>query len=534
MKTIFTAFVLCLLLNGCKKEDATDSSNDTNGEETTLTLSFAQATPGDMLEIKLNKKVTENEVDIIFNMNTVKGYANGDSTYMFIVPIVASGNVIITIPSFKGANPLSLTISKYEPIINPQTVINEFVEARNQSIDSITKVIPGRNYQASAESVILLNQLKEEWALQMEKLSESDKEMLAYVLQKNMLKPTLSLAPTSLAHTTKSAALQEDAGEKLVALAKSFVTAELICLAHIPILAASILALSPPTTVLGSIVFISIFTSFIISREVAIMRGEQVGEMQGLADAIVDILFKSATVIEFTNNSEMALSMSVEFRNLNPGDASIQADINSAFNTEKTFVKKDDEIRNLYKKATSLFSKLVGTYPSYSPVIGSSAKKTSIQTIDGADIQIKGVSDNRINYTTSLSGKTRKIKITSTATTEFNFNLTIAYKRKLDGKEFTKEIACTFKPQSYKLGFSDYTKGSVTDKVIEFANSELASFILLNENGTTATGIDYSQISITNKTNQYVTIGIVPVLGTNGSFILQFKKNSPTSVIITK
>ncbi|HKZ68170.1 MAG TPA: hypothetical protein VJ111_17505, partial [Chitinophagaceae bacterium] len=90
---------------------------------------------------------------------------------------------------------------------------------------------------------------------------------------------------------------------------------------------------------------------------------------------------------------------------------------------------------------------LKGAYPSYQAIIGKKAKGSITLLVEGKNIIVKGVSDPRISFSSSLSGTTKKVKITSTATTEINFNLQVAYKRTLDGKEFTKDIACLFKPE---------------------------------------------------------------------------------------
>ena len=436
MKIFLFSFFILLII-GCKKEDK--QPTQPVEKKVVLSVESTQVFPGDAVIVKLDQRVPVSEANILLNAITVKGYANGDSSYVFIVPVIAAGTASLSIQGLPQSNPINLIIKSYTSISDPQAVINEFITKRNQSIDSVLKVVPGSNFQPSPQSLLILNQIKEEWDLQFNRLSAADKELLAYVLKRNTLDPSLfsftQLPPGLFAKTA-------DAGERLVTMAKNFVTVEVICLASIPPLILSGVAFVFAPNPLSALIFLGIYTTFIVTREVAIRKAEEVGRLEEVAQEITGT---TAQRSDFLNNQEKSLSMEVQFRNLATGDAGINADINTAFVTEQTFVDKDKEVEAIYTKATSKTEKLKGSYPSATNKIGRYAQGNRVQFIDGEDILVKGVSDNRISYTTVLSGATRKVKISSTANVDIDFELQVAYRRSLDGKEFTKNIACVYK-----------------------------------------------------------------------------------------
>ncbi|WP_205573310.1 Ig-like domain-containing protein [Flavisolibacter nicotianae] len=441
---------LCfLLLCSCNKSGREDETAPPPVATTTLTLNVAEATPGDAVEIKGNKTAPASEMTISIGSSTVKGYAKGDSAYVFIVPVVSPGTVQVSLPSIPGSNNMSLKIATYTPVSDPQVVISDFIDKRNKSIDSVANPPSVSGFQPSPATVTLLNQLKEEMDLQLAKLSASEKELLSYVLQKNKPDPVAFsqdlLAPSFYA---KQSDVKGDVGDRLVAIAKTYVTVQGVCLSTIPIMVASGVAVLAAPNPFAAAVFIGSFTTFVISREHAIRRAQEVGRLKGVAEVIMEGDAQKPMVVGFTNNQEKTLSLSVNFRNLATTDAGINADVTTAFSSEQSFVNKDKEMESLYGKikTSAWFTKLSAAYTAYVSVIGKVPQGTTTLPIDGNNIVVKGVSDSRINYSTSLSGTSRKIKISSVATGEISFALTLGYKRTLDGKEITKDIACLYKP----------------------------------------------------------------------------------------
>lgn len=458
---LFLLPAICLLaisLPGCKKEDG--PAGPPASDKVTLSLAVASVLPGDAVIVRSSRPVTAPEMNITVNGATVKGFAMGDTAYVFMMPALAPGSVSLAIPGIENSNTLRVTVASYTPVANPDAVINEYVEKRNRSIDSIVQMSADTNFQYNPATISMLRQVKEEWDLQIKNLAAGDKELLAHVLQRNIPDPSqLSFANLPAKYYAKPGGLHSDVGDYLVAIAKNYVTAHTICVASIPFLIGQTYLFLMAPNPISALVFLGLFTTFVISREVAIHRAEEVGRLKGVAEAVTET--EAQKPAEFLNNGEKTLGMSISFRNLVNDDASLNADIANAFSTEQTFIKKDKEVETMYNKAASKTTKLKGSYPTYKGVIGSKTKTAVTLSLEGEDILVKGVSDPRISYSSFLSGKTRKVKISSEATEDIDFNLKIAYKRTLDGKELSKDIPCTFKKglsigDSYQGGIVAY------------------------------------------------------------------------------
>lgn len=445
---LLSVTLLCLLAIACNKKDKATPEPPLPTVTLSMDSVYRSALPGDALIVKLNKRTTLTEVNIMLGSSSVKGYANGDSAYVFLMPVLAPGDVSLSIPAIERSNTLTVTIKSYTAISNAQTVINNFTAKRNSCIDSITKVVAGSNFQPSPESITLINQLKEEWDTQVASLAAADKELLAYVLERNMPDPTQSsFTPLPAGYYGRVEGIQSDVADKLVAAAKVHVTVQTVCIATIPPLLVSGIAFLVAPNPVSALIFLGLFTTFVISRESAIRRAQEVGKLNGVAEAITGSTVQRVTAVEFYNNTEKTVSMTVGFRNLKTGDEGLQSDISSAFSKEQTFISKDKEVEAVYNKAKEKTTKLKAAYPSATGSIGKQAQTSMQLPIDGSSIIVKSVSDSRISFTSSLSGTSRKVKITSTATTEFNFDLVLAYKRTLDNKEITQNVACYYKPE---------------------------------------------------------------------------------------
>lgn len=444
MKKLSLFLCLILILAACSKKD---KNNPVAEEQTTLTIDSSFALPGDALKIKLNKKITQAEV--IINLGTVqtKAYAGNDSEYVFFLPVLAPGTTAITVPSIKNANSLTLTVRDYTAIADPQLVINEFVSKRNSCIDSLAKSIAGSSYQTSPQTALMITQLKEEWDDQFAKLQANDKQLLAYILKKMMPQPAEF---SSILRQSNNILIKEqgliDAGDRLVNSAKKFVTLQIACLVQIPFIVTSLYALILVPNPVSAIILAGSLISFIIFREAAIRQAQYVGSLPGVAESISNASVNRVMANEFNNNTEKTIEVDVLFRNLKSTDQAIQQNISKAFTSENELQTKDREIQTLYTKATQYTSKLKAPYNAYASTIGNYPQVTTTSPGTGSEVIIKGVSDNRISYTSSLTNGNRRIKISSTSTQQINFDINVAVKRPLDGVEFVKNIPCVFIP----------------------------------------------------------------------------------------
>lgn len=452
----FIAFLFFITLLGgqisCNKKDKT-ASQTPKEEEIKLSLVNNSALPGDVIEIKLSTKASLKEVDITLNTTPLKAYIKGDSSYVFVVPVIPAGSATLAIPSFKNSNRVELTIGNYTYITDPQIVLNEYLKKRDQSIDSLIKYVStGSQLKPSQTTLNLISQLKEEWNLQLAKLTASEKELLAYVMARNMPVPTDYTMDTLPAnYYARVLSPQTDVGDRLVTTAKVFTTLVVSCVATVPgVISTGIGFLYMPIPVTAAI-FLAVWTTHLILKEAAALKGQEVARMKGIVESITDVTAQRTMAVEFTNNTEKVVEMSVGYRNLVQADASLNVAFSSAFEKEQTFTNRTKEIENIFSSITNLLTKLKGSYLAHQTSIGSIPVASLVLPVAGADITIKSVSDSRITFSSSLVADKRKIKVSSTSDVDINFDLTLAYLRKLDGKEILKVVPCVFKANQMGL-----------------------------------------------------------------------------------
>lgn len=430
-----------LLFTSCSKDETTEE------QKVSYSLVSSETVPGEVVEIKTSKENKEQEIEVLLDGKPVKAYANGGYSYVFMTPVLTSGNYDIILPSNKDNVTLKIKIGNYVAITKPEEVINEFISNRDESFEEIKKI------GATPETLLLIDQIKQEWEVQYSKVSEADKLQLAYILQKNIINPDWFSVPSEYpeSYYNKSAVFALDAGEKLVTTAKEFVTAETVCLASIPALVGTgRLFIAAPNFVTGAI-FVATFTVFIVSREVAIYKAKQVGSLKGVAEAVSDLSNKTGDLV-LVKDVDTDVSLKVNFRNLKEADLNIQPDITKAFNGEKKFAEEDGKIKKLYDQAIQFTQKLKGVFANHTAGIGKTPERSMTLAVLDKDIIVKSSSNADVKISTTLNGEVRKIKATSTSTKDIDFTLKIAYKRAVDGVEIVKDIPCVLKASATLLG----------------------------------------------------------------------------------
>lgn len=425
-----------LFLNSCSKEEESGPII----KDTDYSLVSTEVVPGEVVEIKSAKAINGSETDVTINDTHIKAYASGGSSYYFIMPVLASGNYELKMPNLNSEISLKLKVGDYVAIAKPEQVINDFLLNRDKCFEQISKI------GSTAETLLLIDQIKEEWDYNYSKLTEQEKIQLAYILQKNILNPELFNTETdAFGSFNKSNKSFTDVGDKLVANAKVFVTVQNVCVGSIPLLIGTGVALVNAPSFITAIAFTGVFSVFIVSREVAIIKAKEVGDLPGIPEAIFDVSTQKTTALELVKNADFNVSMSINFRNLKTSDENIQTDITKAFSEEKKFTDEDTKVRDLYYKAIRFTNKLKGIYSGYVAAIGKSPEKSMQVSVLGKDIIVQGSSNPNVEITTTLTGDVRKMKVSSSSTEDINFNLKLAYKRAIDGKEIVKEIPCVLK-----------------------------------------------------------------------------------------
>lgn len=481
-KHYFTLLSIVLFsIISCSKDEIPKVQEDPITTVSKYTLVENEATPGDIVEIKSEQKITEQSINISLNNTKVDAYAVGEYSYKFIVPAITSGNYDVKIPKTAEDLILKLKISPYTTIDKPEEIISSYVLKRDKCFEEINKS------GTSIETIILIDQIKQEWDIQYSKSSAEEKKLLAYILQKNSPNPEWfnTTRPFDDSYYNKSNASAFEIGEALIVAAKEFTIAHTFCAASIGFTTLSVTAFYKwPNHYTAAAMAVGI-AAFIISREVAIIKAGEVGLLKGFADAISSTSTTQKTAsFELVNKEENDISMSVGFRNLNGSDSTVQTDITNAFNGERVLVEKDSEIKRLYDDAIKFTEKLKGLYPSYTPVIGNKPQRKLNLTILDKDLIVKGSSDPTISITTTLIDGVRKIKATSDSKDDLNFYLKVGYKRTIDGKELTKDIPYTFKAIKPIDSTAYYTKLMIGECVLNFGTSKEKQFYVLKDDGS--------------------------------------------------
>lgn len=459
------SFVLALivLLIGCSKKDKTELPVVV--EPTALTIDSSQATPGDALRIELDKKITQTQVFIQIGTTQVKGYAANDSEYVFFMPEAAPGKVAITIPSIKNSNSLSLTVKQYTPIADASVVIAEFANKQNSCIDSIKKIATKINQPISAHTLVMIDQLKQEWNDQLAKLQAADKVQLAYVLKKIMPQPAdFSLGFRKANNPVNKLTGVADAAERLMGEARKYVTLKIACLVQIPVIVTSLYSLILAPNPISALLLAGSIGAFIILREAVLQQVQVIGSLPGIVEYITEANVNRVLTNEFYNNTTKAIAMNVQLRNLKTTDRNIHSDISNAFDAESEMAVGDQKVEGMYTKAKEYTTKLKEPYEPYVSGMGRYPLITDVSAVDANEILVTGVSDSRIGYSAFVSGSSQMIKITSTAGQEIPFDINLAFKRTLDRAEFTKKIACLFKPEiASNISISNASKYPITE-----------------------------------------------------------------------
>lgn len=455
-QTIIYPILFLLFLGACSKEESASQQQD----NVSVTLVKNEVEPGEYVEIKCNKKNPATEIKVLLGSIQVTAFAMGES-YVFIMPVLAQGDYTIKIPQINDVG-LNVKVKNYDPITEPQKVIDHYMASRDACFDAIVANKASLTSPTSARTLLVLDQLRQEWDIELQQAAEGDKELLAYLLRKNPVDPSWFTTATPdfpASYYGKKQSFPGDAGDALVGIAKEYVTAQTICVGSIPFLIGSGYALIKAPSHFTALLFLGTFTTFIVSREVALYKSGKVGSLKGVAEN-VSISTQKKAALELTKNVETTINMTIGLRNLLPTDNTIQDDIAKAFTGESLLSKKDEELRELYEQVLKFTQKLKAPYPSYTPYIGKKVVYTIDVQVPGKDIIVLASSDPSITLASSLIGEDRKIKVTSPSTEDISFNLKIGYKRALDGKEISNNIYCLFKGSAITIG-SQYQGGIV-------------------------------------------------------------------------
>lgn len=145
-----------LIIVSCSRESSHEKENVADA----FALVSNEVTPGDYVEIKFSKKNTVAEIGVMLGNIPIKAYSMGES-YVFIMPVVSSGDYDVKLPEIDSDLILKLKVKEYISIAKPQEVIDDYLVKMDACFDIIKQNKSSVFAPTSAQTLILLNQLKE-------------------------------------------------------------------------------------------------------------------------------------------------------------------------------------------------------------------------------------------------------------------------------------------------------------------------------------------------------------------------------------
>lgn len=528
MKKLFTIFLFSLLiLSSCKKESSTDPAPTPANKD--ITLLTTSAVPGEVVYAQANFKPEKETATISIGNKSAPAFALDSNLIIFIMPELPAGtNATITYKEMGITKQVNITVGTYSTITQPELVFNNFLVAMDSTL---------LNYQAYENSIIipldpaygrLLKYTKDNLIIKYAGLSPADKIQLAYTIAAYKIDPLETKMdsitnPGIFARTNFTEDDAEDEFQKNtnIYLSKTFNNKVRLLSGLAVMLYSTTLGPGGVVSALaGAYVFLDA-----INRQTHANAESLNKTFNGFAKRVIGVDAEGRTTllpITLSKDSEKRVTFKGSFRTV------VQSDnTNSFFNSFFQGKTLSENVYDIGRRGYDILKTILGgtapAYPAPNPPLRTTAiiKKIAIQ---GSKLKLSNVSNPAITVTYTSDALALKIKASSTTiTTETPFTMDLTYLNLNTGTTITDRIDAIYKPFGYKLGYLDGTP--VPNQELKFDNGDGKFFILLNENGSAATGIDYNKISVSGNTNANVNIDITPIAGPAGSFLLSFRTN---------
>ncbi len=490
--SILVGFVI-LSTYSCKKE-----SN--GGEDPNKGAPSIRVESSNVYQLEIVTLIAKN---IAFKQNIYTGTIEGksieirqvnDTLLAFMMPVVASGSQKLILQVESKDYTISFNLLPSPQIDNPASYISDFIKQIKIQDNNPTDLEIKKSLDDALLQFNSLTPLQQKEAVDFIAANRSALDEVNSLLNNHVLKSTNGDCANEVYRTSHM---------------KCVVLDYMVCLAR----------LSAPVVVLG------------LAGSAFSPLGTFIGGMTGILFVkafMKKTLRRSGTLWEeFIDNTfipfkaSLAPSKSISFVNGTAKGIVFNLQINNIQNTNYTQGWLSNLVKS-YKKFKALWEQTIDE----EPVPGFAALKQETVNSDNFGFVSLKILDNT-NVTGTLGGTVDNLTITfsTTKTTEQNFNFEITYNDG-DFKVSSLNSAVLTLP-NYKLGYLD--GNTVPNTVIPFEREKATFFILLNDNGTAAAGIDYNQISIANNTNSKITVRLTPLPGINGSFAIDLKSAEATS-----
>ncbi|MCD0489780.1 Ig-like domain-containing protein [Pedobacter sp. MC2016-14] len=453
-----TVFIISAL--SCSKGESVEPESEETVQQAEGSTTSSDVLPGQVAVFSLSNVSAEKDtLNAVVNGKLFTLYKIENNQFGGPVPVIPSGNYDVTIPSMRLKAAIPLKVTAYTPISNPQTVIESFELGLTKNIDSLLKI---NETNAGLANVQLVQNLQAQIKDLMKDLSAAQKLELAYAIKaQNQQSDGL--------YSMQSAkkVMATDAGDELVKTSHKMAYAVMIAKAAAPAAAVSLYAVyvAPiPLKGYAAVLAAVSITTYVIAREYALVHSERVGNLEGIAEAILEretqaiainavSLKKAITSITLNATSDALIFerdavkdfvLPVTFRTITSKDENHASELlRKVVDDDKRMLENDKKIKTEFDRVLSYFPK-VGSYKLYSLQLPALAKKVQANA-SAANLTISGMSDPAIQF--SVVKHEDKLKITAssqTITTKKDFTFNVTYKHDLFNTTLTKTFTATF------------------------------------------------------------------------------------------
>ncbi|WP_439504313.1 hypothetical protein [Sediminibacterium sp.] len=485
----------CLLIGvllGCKKNDITPSESI----KYNATVEVIKGIPGESATIRFSQAVKKSSLKGTMNTTDIEVYAINDSVYNFILPVVPAGEYDIKFQDISLLSKLNISIKPYPIVTQAQPVIDSFSTAFSNAIDSLTKLSNSAIAPIDKAIVPLFKQFQEEFNTAYASLTANEKLKLAYFLREHKIDYAgLTTKPISPIYYNAQLGGYSDPSEELIRLAKDYTTKVILAAGSVPFLIGSTAAFAAFPNPYTTVILIGSITTYVVLREAAIKRAEELGKLNGVVESITDIIpndsrsiqqtirsqqsdiTNASTIPEFSAGIPKFLKMRVEYRNLIKTDIGLHENITGALKNDTDLEREDKRVADRFNQVKNALKKVNLNWVLYTSRIPNTAIKKVSYTVPASNIFIKSVSDNRLNYVASPADSGINVKLNSTVTENINFNMVVGFKSNLINKSFEKSLSAKYmgavidSTELYRL--SAIGKYTVTQHVGNGPNSKL-------------------------------------------------------------
>lgn len=528
-----SALFAFFILGSCKKLDTPDPTPfPPAGNTKDIFLLTTSATPGELVLAQANFTLEKDTASITVGDKVVIAVKLDSNRIAFVMPLLPSStSAIIRYDKMGLAKQLSISVSSYTPIAQPDVVYNQFIKELDETqqlfatyeIDTIISLDP--KYRQ------MLQYVRQNFAIKYASFTTEQKTEVAYSLRFNMISDQdYKVDFENLLFFARPQADPGDAGDackrvigKILGRSGS---------AGIKMLRGGALGATgsvmitlgvDPFTKGAGVILAGAGVALFVQGANEYIEAHAYDQMLNNMFSLRDLGFESQRItsapIVLVKDVETPVIFKGTFRTIIQSDAA-----SPNLLAKEGFVVKTKlgELKAIAEKAYSqikLFllgngSQLPATIPQFG-----TTSLSKMLVMQGAKLSISNVSNSAITVAYIKEEGSLKIKATSTTLTiqtPFTFDLT--YSNSNTGTTITDKIDAVYKAFSYKVGFLDGTP--VGTAQLTFSKDVSRFFTLLNDDGTTATGINYSQVSINGITNPNVTVTANNVAGSSFSIRL--------------